>query len=358
MKILKVYIGYTFFQGAFGGGNQFLKALKKNLKKMCNYEKNPKKADCILFNSHHNIDDILRLKLKNQDKIFVHRIDGPIHLIRGNNRKIDKIIYKLNKIIADGTVFQSEWSRKENYKHGLKKNHFEIVIKNACDNSIFHPNEKKIDDNPIKRVKLIATSWSNNLNKGFALYKYLDENLDFNRYSMTFIGNSPIKFKNINNISPKESKDLANLLQNSHIFITGSKNDPCSNALIEALSCCLPSVALNDGGHPELIKKGGEVFNTFDECIKKVEFIRNNYELYRSNIQVQNIEQITRQYLSFFKKIETNYSNNKYEPKKLSIFDYYNLLIRYFFIKGISIKYFLVNEIKRIKSRLLEINIV
>lgn len=61
-----------------GVSNQFLKVLKKQFIKKKVYEPNPKKANCILFNSHHNIDKILRLKYKSQDKIFIHRIDGPI----------------------------------------------------------------------------------------------------------------------------------------------------------------------------------------------------------------------------------------------------------------------------------------
>jgi len=92
---------------------------------------------------------------------------------------------------------------------------------------------------PQTKVKLIASSWSNNWRKGFDIYRFLDENLDFSKYEMTFVGNSPVKFKNIKQIPPVESRDLAELLRTHHIYITASQNDPCSNSLIEALSCVI-----------------------------------------------------------------------------------------------------------------------
>ncbi|KKN06556.1 hypothetical protein LCGC14_1076110, partial [marine sediment metagenome] len=37
---MKIHILYSFHKGPYGGGNQFLKALKKNLKKLNVYEEN------------------------------------------------------------------------------------------------------------------------------------------------------------------------------------------------------------------------------------------------------------------------------------------------------------------------------
>lgn len=98
---------------------------------------------------------------------------------------------------------------------------------------------------------------------------------------MKFIGNIPISFKNIEYVKPLTSKELANFLHESDIYIIGSKKDACSNSLIEALSCGLPCVVLNDGGNPEIVTHGGELFNTFEECINKIQLIKNNYDYYR-----------------------------------------------------------------------------
>ncbi len=330
MNNLKISIVYNFHKGAWGGGNQFLKGLRKIFIKKGIYENNPSKASCILFNSHHNFQEILHLKLKFQNrKIFLHRIDGPLYLIRGSGLKIDRKIYEINNIIADGVILQSEWSRLKNYSSGLNRNIFETVIQNACDKTIFFPNLKKQNkEKEIKKCKLIAVSWSKNLNKGFDLYQFLDKNLDFNQYSMKFVGNSPISFKNIIHIHPIHSRDLSNLLRENDIYITGSRNDPCSNSLIEALSCGLPCIALNDGGHPEIIKKGGELFNTYEECIQKIQLVKENYEIYRKNITTPDFNDVSERYINFIKKIYDLQLCDKYKSKKLRIYDYYSLLLR------------------------------
>ena len=318
------------FDRPFGGGNQFLKALKKSLITKGIYEEIPEKADVYLFNSHQNIKKLLRLKLKHQNKLIIHRIDGPLYDVRGQNLEIDYEIYELNNLIADGTVFQSEWSKRKNCLLNFKKTTLQMVIMNASDGEIFFPNlEKRFNLEKKEKIRLVASSWSPNYNKGFDLYKFLDENLDFNHYSMKFIGNSPILFKNIEMIKPVKSNDLANILRESDIYITGSKNDPCSNSLIEALSCGLPCVALNDGGHPEIIKEGGETFNTFDDCLKKILLVENNYEHYKNNIQIPNIESISDLYIKFLQKILSLRSSKKYKGKRLRKIDYYKFRLKY-----------------------------
>lgn len=326
MNDLKINIVYEFKKGPWGGGNQFLKALRKELKKKDVYVENPIKADCLLFNSHHNFEKILKLKISNPKKIFIHRIDGPLYLIRGNDLKIDRKIYSLNNCVADGTIYQSNWSKKKNLSSGLKKNHFETVILNACDELKFYPSEKK--EATKSKFKLVAVSWSKNPNKGFDLYEFLDNNLDFNKFSMKFIGNSPISFKNIKHIKPVEPKELANHLRDADIYITGSKNDPCSNSLIEALSCGLPCVVLNDGGHPEIIKNGGLTFNNFNDCLTKIQLITENYTSYKNNIQVPKIEEVAKQYIDFIKIIKSSYISRRYKGKNLRLFDYYRILLR------------------------------
>ena len=57
-----MYIVYNFKDGAWGGGNQLLKALRKCfIKKRC-YVESPEDADVILFNSHHELKSVLKLK--------------------------------------------------------------------------------------------------------------------------------------------------------------------------------------------------------------------------------------------------------------------------------------------------------
>lgn len=119
---IKIHILKELFDSPFGGGNQFLKALKKSFIKKGIYEENPEKADVYLFNSHHNIKKLLRLKLKHKKKLIIHRIDGPLYVVRGQYLEVDYEIYELNNLIADGTVFQSEWSKRKNDLLNFKKN--------------------------------------------------------------------------------------------------------------------------------------------------------------------------------------------------------------------------------------------
>ena len=315
----KINIQFPF--GKYGGGgNTFLNALRRELQKMDLYESFPENADAILFNSHHELDRILKLRKKFSEKFFIHRVDGPIFKVRGTGAEIDKEIYRINNKVADGTVFQSEWSRKENAKLGLIKNKYETVIYNASNEKMFN-REGREGPKSGKKIKLINTSNSANWRKGFELYKYLDENLDFSKFEMTFIGNSPAEFKNINWIKWIEHKKMPEILKKHDMYITACENEPCSNSLVEGLSCGLPVVALDNGCHPELIKGGGLLFKGRDDVIEKIEEVANNIDYFASRIPRLSMKKATKEYLSFIKKIYKEVQEGKYVPKKVSWID-------------------------------------
>lgn len=317
--MFKVHVLYELKEGPWGGGNQFLKALKNAFVSMGIYADNLDEADCILFNSHHKFDAVLKMKKKYPNKIFVHRIDGPVFLIRNKDLWIDRDIFYFNHIVADISVFQSLWSLDHSKKLGYKSNLFEKVIYNASDPNIFNTqgSKQQIKD----KVRLIATSWSANVRKGFEIYKYLDENLDFGKYAFTFVGNSPVEFKNIRHIDPVNSCDLAVLLKQHNIFITASIKDPCSNSLIEALNCGLPAVVMDDGGHPELVGKGGETFNSTEDVINKIETVVANYDLYKKGIITRNILDAAQKYYDIIAEVHKKVSSGSYIPRRLSSYD-------------------------------------
>lgn len=318
-EVVKIHILFPFQEGPKGGGgNQFLKALKDRFLAAGIYEQTPEKADVILFNSHHELRRVFRLKKKFPEKVFVHRIDGPIQLYRGKDKAVDNFIFTTNKLLADGVIFQSNWSREENrklYRHFAK---YEAVIFNAPDQNIFNKSVKK-EFNPKAKIKLIAASWSANLKKGFEIYKYLDEHLDFRKYEMTFVGNSAVVFKNIKLEKPVPSKELALIFKQHDIYVTASQSDPCSNSLIEALSCGLPAVALDDGGHPELIQKGGEIFAGKEDILQKIEKVAGNYSYYQSRLPYFSIQNISQRYLDFCQKIFEDAKNGYYLPRQVGV---------------------------------------
>jgi glycosyltransferase involved in cell wall biosynthesis len=313
--------------GPYGGGNQFLKALREYFIQKNLYTDDPAKADVVLFNSHHQMRELLKFKRKYPDKVLIHRMDGPVSLIRNRKEFLDTLIYLLNNKIADATVFQSEWSKNKNGELGLKTTGQECSIINAPDPTIFNK-EGKTEFDTSRKTKIIATSWATNLSKGFETYQYLDKNLDFSKYEMTFCGNSPFKFKNINQIDPISGNELAFVLKSHDIFLTASKNDPCSNALIEAMHCNLPALALNDGGHPEIIKNGGITYNDKTEIPNLLYQMINRYNDLQNNIQLPDMNDTGRKYVEFIEVIYTDLKNKR-NAKRMKPFD---TMILYTFI--------------------------
>src|SRR5262249_46155878 len=57
------------------------------------------------------------------------------------------------------------------------------------------------------------------------------------------------------------SRALAELLRGCDVYLATSRDDPCSNALLEALACGLPAAYLRSGGHPELVGDAGLPFD-------------------------------------------------------------------------------------------------
>lgn len=317
---MKIYIIFPFQDGPYGGGNQFLKALRSEFVKKGMSADRPESADIFLFNSFQDIRRTLALKRKYQSKLFVHRIDGPISLYRGHSKgSPDKLIYKLNALVADATIFQSRFSFTENLRLGMSEPKIFEIIPNASDKNIFYPAKNNPHSFDGRKIRLISTSWSSNPMKGFSVYGFLDANLDFGKFEYAFVGRSPIAFTNIKSIPPQPSEQVAELMRSSDIYITASRKDPCSNSLIEALSCGLPAVALRDGGHPELVQNGGELFDKQEEILPKIELVARNYEWYRTQIPVFSMERTGDAYLNFMEKLRIDQKENRVTPHSLNL---------------------------------------
>ena len=300
---MKIKIIYEFNDGPWGGANQFLKALRKELQDEKIYTENDAEADVFIINSINAFKDlwnIYNLRRKYPQKVFIHRVDGPVFLIRGKDDYIDKGIFQINNMFADATIYQTQWSKEKCIERGMKDNKPSVTICNGCNKDIFFPKDNKDIQT---KIKIIATSWSNNWNKGFKYYQYLDEHIDIKNYTFTFVGNSPVQFINGTIIPPVNSKELGDILRDSDIYITASKNDPCSNSLIEALCCQLPAVVLKDGGHPFILQGGGETFETPEEMMSAIKKVAENIQKYKENVPDYDIRVISKDYVDFAKKV-------------------------------------------------------
>ena len=292
-----ISIYYRLRPSPYGGGNQFLRALSNRLQsrsyRVAHRSISPQTQAC-LFNSHHYEPDRLA-RIRQTDCRMVHRVDGPIDLIREEDKGVDRWIAEQNARLADTTVFQSDYSYQQHLELGLQFKSPHIII-NAPDPDLFF----KAKDRPLGengKIRLIASSWSSNMRKGFKIYQWLDRNLDWSKYRFTFVGNSPIRFKNIEMVQPLPSVDLADLLRAHDIYITGSQKDPCSNALLEALHCGLPALFLKSGGHPELVGEGGYGFESAEEIPALLVKMVENYETLCTRIKVQGLDEVVDRYL-------------------------------------------------------------
>ena len=129
---------------------------------------------------------------------------------------------------ANAVIFQSNWARDKHGESGFRFNKPFGVIQNCANEKYFNSDyvKQKAD-----KIRLICTSWSTNKNKGFELYNFLDDNLDFSKYSFSYVGKDPgITFKNIIKHGPVTTELLSNFIKENDIFITASKNDCCSKA--------------------------------------------------------------------------------------------------------------------------------
>ena len=299
-----VGLWHSFFKPPYGGGNQFMMALRKGLTQLgIDVRENEltEEIDAYILNSiHFDVDRFLEFGKKHRLNV-VHRIDGPIHMIRGFDLEKDILCYELNEKFAGATVLQSNWV----YKNIVKLNYRPVspsIIINAVDSDIFH-RQGRVKFSKDRKIRLISSSWSNNPRKGGPVYKWIEDNLDWSRFEYTFVGNASEEFSRIRRVEPVPSEDLADLLRQHDIYITASQNDPCSNAVIEALSCGLPTLFLNDGGHPELVGSGGLPFSSNEEIIPQLDRLVENYEMFQNLIVVSRLSDVAAKYLSIARDI-------------------------------------------------------
>jgi glycosyltransferase involved in cell wall biosynthesis len=280
-----------------GGGHQFLRALERELRgRGLAVEENRLSGGtgACLFNSF-NFDYGRLRRFAREGVRMVHRVDGPIGVYRGFDDGTDRRIAEINSALAGATVLQSRYSLEKHAELGIELRE-PVVIPNAVDPAIFHAAARH---EPLsgRKVRLIASSWSDNLRKGAETLAWLDRELDWERYQMTFVGRAPVSFERIRTVGPVGSGDVAELLRAHDVYVAASRDDPCSNALLEALACGLPAAFLESGGHPELVGEGGLPFRADEELPEVLDRLVADLERRRAAISIPSIEQVADRYL-------------------------------------------------------------
>ena len=306
---MKISFGLSIKNKPWGGGNQFLINInnyfnKKNIKIINHLNDND--IDIIVLmdprynssSSTFNHFDIGRyLKKINNNAIVVHRINECDE--RKGTNYVNKNLIDAN-YFADHTVFISKWLKDLLSKYKNFENY--SIILNGADKKIFNFSSKS--DKIKNKLKIVTHHWSTHKNKGFEIYKYLDELLNDNKFAekveFTFIGNHPknFKFKNTVCFEPKSGIELANLIKKNHIYLTASIFEPGGNHQNEGLNCGLPTLYLDSGCMKEYCDGYGLVYSmsTLKEKIFEIQNEYNNLRLklesypYNSDFMCKNWE--------------------------------------------------------------------
>jgi glycosyltransferase involved in cell wall biosynthesis len=291
-----VAIFHAFAPPPSGGGNQFLRALRSEFERRgLRVEVNTisgRSRACLL--NGFNFDPRRLRRFSRDGRTFVHRIDGPVSVYRGWDDGTDDRILDLNRSFADASVIQSRYSLDEYSRLGLCFKH-PTVIPNAVDPQIFFRTKR---GGLGRKVRLISTSWSDNPRKGAATLSRLEQELDWKRFELTFVGRAAVPLGRARLLPPVPSRQLADLLREHDVFLAVSYHEPCSNALLEALACGLPALYRQSGSHPELVGEAGVGFASDDEALAGLERLVEEWGDRRAGISIPSLAEVADRYLA------------------------------------------------------------
>lgn len=328
---MRIYIHYNTIEEPWGGINSFFKAFKHELN-LWNWKGKEGKIsivdtpeDCDIFLMGANscgkkkqidIAQIKRFKTENPSMKIVHRVDGARSVYTDDLRHLDSDmkIHALAKL-ADWVVFQSKDSFECFSKLGYSGDNYS-VIHNGVNQKIFSLGERKRFWKQGEPLKILAASWSNNLNKGASLISDLSTLKDV---SVIFVGNWPkeIPMEKVTVFQAVGQEELVYFYRNAHVFFHGAKNDPCPNVVLEALSCSCPVIYHPSGGTKEIAYNYGIPLakdeNRGGRLRTAVDSMKENYLLFTNkillNINTFSIEIVINQYLNIFRTLQEKKEN-------------------------------------------------
>ena len=278
-----------------GGGHQFVRALARELESRgvgLEWNRLSATTPACLYNSF-NFDETRFRRFARRPARLVHRVDGPVSAYRGFDDGTDERVAKLNEYAA-ATIVQSRYSLEKHRELGLELRS-PVVIVNAPDPSLFYPpdSREELDGRPLR---LVAVSWSANERKGADTLECLARDLDPARFQVSIVGNIRVPGR-ARRLEPLASGALGAFLRSQDAYVAASREDPCSNALLEALACGLPALYLRSGGHPELVGDAGVGYDVSEELGDAVERLAAGLERYRAAIRVPSLGEVANRYL-------------------------------------------------------------
>ena len=315
---MKISIGSKIVEGPWGGGNLFAINLTNFLSRLGHdviYDLSEPDIDLILLtdprsrsessSTFNHIEIKKYIKHINPNTVVVQRINECDE--RKNTANINQFYLNASDV-ADHVVFVSEWLRDIYIKCGMDKNKTSVIYAGA-NSEIFNSSGFQKFKND-ETIKIVTHHWSSHVNKGFKIYKKIDDLLITSRWkdriSFTYIGNTSDEyiFDNTNIIKPLAGSELAIEIKKHHIYVTASINEPSGNHHIEAAQCGLPVLFVESGGIPEYCKGFGLSFNN-DDFEQKLENLIENYDKYLDTLSHYpfNAEKMCNEFYSLFKNL-------------------------------------------------------
>lgn len=228
--------------------------------------------------------DIAEYKERNPDVRVMHRVNECDQ--RKNTDFMDKILAEAN-VLADYTVFISEWVRDYHAKRWFDTSRPNSSIYNGADPVVFHPvkSAQFTGDEPFR---LVTHHWSDNWLKGFKIYKEVDDLIfagELKDTELWVIGRWPesIEWRAARTFPPTVGSDMADKLRKCHAYITASVWEPCGMHHVEGAQCGLPLIYHEDGGG---IVEAGEKYGVgFKDDVKTaISKMRTDYKTYRKRL--------------------------------------------------------------------------
>jgi len=229
------------------------------------------------------------------DEIEAHKRRFPhvycLHRVNENDQRkgthhVDRLLAEANRV-ADHTVFVSAWLRDYHCQRWFDRSRPHSVIVNGADPAIYHPVGSAALA-PGGTMRVVTHHWSDNWNKGFAVYEEIDRLLaDKIVQGMEFwvIGRWPkeIRWRVTRTFEPVHGAGLAALLRSCHVYVTASVWEPGPMHVVEGLQCGLPVLYhANGGGIVEVARPFGVPFG--DDVRSALLEIRERYGALRAAV--------------------------------------------------------------------------
>lgn len=239
-----------------GGGYYFLDHLAKYLRTIGWQVTNCLKDRYdILFTNHWMIprEEILQAIRYNANVRVVQRIDGSAQDY-GRTGDADDRQYAVN-LLADVTIFQSEYSRYSTREKFSVIHHDGPIIYNPVDINLFQPPRNRA---PLReKTRIACVTWSTNPLKGAAsIYAIAEANSEID---FMLCGNYPDapSLSNLHKLGFLNRDELAAVLGSCHALLTFSQNEACPNHVLEALASGLPVLYYDSGAMAEVVGPAG-----------------------------------------------------------------------------------------------------